>query len=144
MKRHAALAPLSREHHEALILCQLLKKNAPNYKGLPSDTKGKMEYATSFYKDHLRVHFSDEEKVFKQLKDISQDLDKQLDEIIVEHHQLHILFNNIPSTQAEDHLDIIGVSLEKHVRKEERVLFPLIEQQVDEETLRTIAQFLSH
>ena len=41
MKRHEALAPLSREHHGTLILAQLLKKGAPVYKGLPDTDTGK-------------------------------------------------------------------------------------------------------
>ena len=65
MKRHEALAPLSREHHEALILAQLLKKGVPAYKGLPTDTAGKISYARQLYADKLRRHFLDEEKILE-------------------------------------------------------------------------------
>ena len=67
MKRHESLAPLSREHHAALLLAQLLKKNAAAYKGMPADTPGKILYAAEFYSSHLIAHFDDEEKVFEKL-----------------------------------------------------------------------------
>jgi hypothetical protein len=50
MKRHLSLQPLSREHHEALLLAQLLKKNAPAYKGLPLNEHEKIAYAVTFLK----------------------------------------------------------------------------------------------
>ena len=49
MKRHESLAPLSREHHEGLILAQLLKKGAPAYRGLPTDLAGKLSYAREMF-----------------------------------------------------------------------------------------------
>ena len=54
MKRHEALAPLSRDHHEALILSQLLKKDSPAYKGLPVTVEGKVNYAVGFFEKNLK------------------------------------------------------------------------------------------
>ncbi|MEO7264876.1 MAG: hypothetical protein ABIW38_08185, partial [Ferruginibacter sp.] len=68
MKRHPSLISLSREHHGALILARLLQKNAPAYKGLPSDSNGKAVYALQFYKDELIQHFLQEEKVLALVK----------------------------------------------------------------------------
>ena len=41
MIRHSSIVSLSREHHGALILARLLQKDAPPYKNLPKDLKGK-------------------------------------------------------------------------------------------------------
>lgn len=145
MKRHESLAPLSREHHAALLLAQLLKKNAPAYKGMPTDTEGKILYAAEFYSSHLIAHFADEEKVFEQLKGKTAPLDDAIKEIIAEHVLLRKLFEEI--SNQEDPItynDILGHSLEKHIRKEERVLFPLIEKEADEAMLASIAQLLNH
>ena len=145
MKRHPSLAPLSRQHHPALILSQLLKKNAPAYKGMPTDTEGKMLYATRFYQSDLVPHFADEEKVFEKLNNINPLLDAAIKEIVEEHALLHQLFAGIPvQTDAVTYLDELGHTLEKHIRKEDRELFPMIEQLVDEATMISIDQLLNH
>ena len=145
MKRHPSLAPLSRQHHPALILSQLLKKNAPAYKGMPTDTEGKMLYATRFYHSDLVPHFADEEKVFEKLNNISPMLDTAIKEIVEEHILLHKLFKGIPGQpDAVTYLDVLGHTLEKHIRKEDRELFPLIEQLVDEATMISIEHLLNH
>ena len=145
MKRHPSLAPLSRQHHPALILSQLLKKNAPAYKGMPTDTEGKMLYATEFYHSDLVPHFADEEKVFEKLNNISPLLDTAIKEIVEEHVLLHQLFKGIPGqTDAATYMDVLGHTLEKHIRKEDRELFPMIEQLVDEATMVSINDLLNH
>ena len=145
MKRHESLAPLSREHHAALLLAQLLKKNAAAYKGMPEDTEGKILYAAGFYSSNLIPHFADEEKVFEKLKGKSVHLDDAIKETIAEHVLLRKLFEEIANQQ--DPLtfnDTLGRSLEKHIRKEERELFPMIENAADETTLASIAKLLHH
>ncbi len=145
MKRHESLAPLSRQHQAALLLAQMLKKNAPAYKGLPTDTEGKILYAAEFYSSHLITHFTDEEKVFEKLKGLSILLDTAIKEIIADHVLLRKLFEGISNQQDPiTYNDTLGHSLEKHIRKEERELFPIIEQLADETTLASIAQLLNH
>ena len=128
MKRHDSLAILSRQHHGALILSQLLKKGAPQYKGLPTDTAGKITYASAFYKVELVPHFAAEEKVFDTIKGISKELDVAIKDIEDEHTLLRSLFGDIHrQAEAETYLDVLGNKLDQHIRKEERQLFPLIE-----------------
>src|SRR6185436_19212149 len=122
MKRHSSLAILSREHHGALILAQLLKKGAPAYKGLPTNLNGKADYATKFYRDNLIKHFEEEEQiVIKKITGVNADLDKLGSEIIEEHKRLRSSFESIKN--ADDlaaHLDELGNALDHHIRKEER------------------------
>ena len=144
MKRHSSLAPLSREHHGALILAQLLKKAAPAYKGLPADLNGKADYAIQFYGDELIKHFDDEERVIKKIKGINVDLDKLANEIIKEHKELRDLFTSIKNTNdLATHLDKLGSTLEQHIRKEERKFFPLIQEFCSEKLLSEIERALS-
>ena len=141
MKRHSSLASLSRDHHGALILAQLLKKGAPVYKGLPEDVAGKANYALEFYRDKLVKHFKQEEQaVIKKIKGIDPRIDKLGDEIVEEHRTLTRLFTGIKD--ADDlvlQLDSLGIALEQHIRKEERQLFPLIQECCSEELLASIA-----
>ena len=139
MKRHEALAPLSREHHEALLLAQLLKKNAPAYKGLPETTGAKAAYAVNFYTTKLVTHFNIEEQILQKVKQYNGAIAALTAEIIQEHVQLAAMFNALHhSDDLADALDKTGTLLEAHIRKEERVLFPLIQQYCPQEVLATI------
>ncbi len=141
MKRHISLAPLSRQHHGALILAQLLKKNAPKYKGLPSDIAGKAAYAIKFYNIELLPHFAAEEIITQKIKGIHPKLDLLSKEILEEHKALKILFTSISNhADMATHLDSIGVELDNHIRKEERVFFPSIQEYCSETLLSEIAE----
>ena len=145
MKRHSSLAILSREHHGALILAQLLKKGAAVYKGLPADLAGKAEYATRFYRTELIKHFEEEEQiVIKKIKGINVDLDKLGSEIAEEHKGLRSSFEAIKNANdLATHLDELGCALDQHIRKEEREFFPLIQELCSEKLLSEIEQALS-
>ena len=136
------MAILSREHHGALILAQLLKNGAPAYKGLPADLNSKADYAIRFYRDKLIKHFDEEEQsVIKKIKGINVDLDKLGSEIVEEHVRLKSSFESIKdSDDLATHLDKLGCALEKHIRKEERQFFPLIQELCGEKLLSEIEQ----
>ena len=145
MKRHSLLSPLSRQHHGGLILSQLLKRDAPGYKLLPADTEGKILYAIRFYNSDLLPHFEIEEKVFETLTGIDNSLDKIMKELVEDHVELRKYFTHIVGLEdAVSYLDTIGHLLEKHIRKEDRELFPMIESLVDKTRMDTIAQLLNH
>lgn len=145
MKRHVTLVPFSRDHHEALILSRLMQKDAPSYKGLPRDILGKAIYALGFFQDKLLPHFQAEEHCIAAVvmgKD--PQLDRKLTEMIQEHRQLSDLFRSIPGSNSQDTLlHDTGKLLEKHIRTEERELFPLIEQLFTDEFLVQISDSLT-
>ena len=142
MKRHEALAPLSRDHHEALIVSQLLKKDAPFYKGLPISVEGKVNYATDFFEKHLKRHFEKEEKVFAIVKTIHpEEIGLLVSELTEEHHALANLFSEIGSKENPiETMHRLGELLNNHIRKEERNLFPLLQKHCTEEMLEKISQ----
>lgn len=136
MKRHEALAPLSREHHRALILAQLIKRNAPAYKGLPVDTEGKVHYAVNFCKNELLPHFAKEEAILEKVKHTNGAIAALTEHIITEHAVLKSSFLRIETpADKERALDELGLLLEAHIRKEERILFPLIQEHCSVELL---------
>ncbi|HMJ46546.1 MAG TPA: hemerythrin domain-containing protein [Ferruginibacter sp.] len=139
MKRSESLAPLSREHHSALILAQLLKRGAPAYKDLPTSPREKAAYAIKMFDDSLKEHFRKEEILIEKVEGCHEDIKKLGEEIIMEHGQLTNAFNMLgKETDLEVAMDQLGSELDKHIRKEERVLFPLIEKYCSEEVLRGI------
>ena len=145
MKRHDALAPLSREHHGALILAQLLKNITTVYTGLPADVIGKAAYAIRFYNEELVKHFKEEEDiVIATITGMDVMLDTLANEIIAEHKELQILFTTInDAVDLSAHLEKIGNTLEQHIRKEERIFFPLVQQLCNQAQLATIEKALS-
>ena len=144
MKRHPALYQLSHDHHQGLILAQQLKKGAPQYKGMPSTLEGKKEYAISLYRTELVKHFEDEEKIlFPSVIKRDDEVDKLIEEVISEHRKMESLVKDLMrKSDVTDLLDELGRLLEKHIRKEERKLFPKIEEILSEEELKTIGKKL--
>lgn len=140
MKRHNALILLSHDHHHGLLLAQLLKKNAPPYKGLPKDPLGKMKYAVEAFKSDLIIHFKDEEEIlFPLLKGKSDEIDTLIDELLDEHKKIeHGIASLNKSDDLANDLDEIGVILENHIRKEERILFQKVPSVLSEVELTGI------
>jgi len=130
MKRHSALINLSREHHAALILAQILKKDGPNFKDLPTDDEGKRNYTISFYKTDLAKHFQFEEEILFPFVNKQSDLLKeQTVQLISEHKKLKRLIQKLSTPgDVETMLDRIGMLLEKHIRFEERVYFQKVQE----------------
>ncbi len=144
MKRHEILAPLSREHHGALILAQLIKRNAPDYKGLPFTICDKVVYAINYYKKELKTHFKKEEILLKQVKTLHPSIAVISDEIVAEHALLKTLFLSLSNTfDPEAVLNELGNELDAHIRKEERILFPLIQEHCTEEMLQKLQPLLA-
>jgi Hemerythrin HHE cation binding domain len=140
MRRHPTLIPLSREHHEVLILSQLIKNDGPQYKGLPETTEGKREFALKLFSKNIRPHFEKEEALLKQVTHYHESIASLAAVIINEHRQIETLFARLENdSETASILDETGVLLEAHIRKEERELFPAIQQYCPEEILQQLA-----
>lgn len=143
MRRHESLAPLSREHHLSLLLAQLLKKDAPAYKGMPAEPASKAAYAIEQFYSFIQQHFRKEKQMLEKVQKLNTEMDTLAGEIIQEHRELTDNFLAIRlSGDLVNDLDKLGKKLEQHIRKEERILFPLIEQYCPEEILAEIMLFL--
>jgi hemerythrin-like domain-containing protein len=145
MKRHPSLIRLSKEHHDGLILAQLIKKDAPIYKGMPSSPKGKKEYTLHFYKTELIKHFEVEERILiPEIKDHNNTIDKLCDKVLDEHKKLNSYIEKLLEDDAyEEILNQFGILLESHIRMEERELFEEIQKQFDHEFLNRLEAKLS-
>ncbi|MGK9477648.1 hemerythrin domain-containing protein [Melioribacter sp. OK-6-Me] len=137
MKRHPSLIDLSKEHHNGLILAQILKKDTPAYRDLPADVEGKRNYALRFYSAELIKHFRKEEDILLPFcSGITPELDNLFQRMLNEHDKLEELFNKLKiEKDYENTMHEIGMMLDEHIRMEERELFELIQNQLDEEKL---------
>ena len=142
MKRHPALVPISREHHQMLMLAQLMKKDAPAYKGMPVTSKGKVEYAREAWFSLIKGHIEIEESVlFPFVLQKQASLSELINELRDQHHQIALGLEKIQPDPEE--MDRIGRLLERHIRKEERVLFQQVQELLTEEEMDELKTILS-
>jgi len=137
LKRDKALHILSHDHHQGLILSQIIKKGSPKYRNLPETKEGKKDYTIRFYNDELIKHFEDEEKIlFPIVKGKDDEIDNLFEEIITEHKNIKYLITQLESdSDVEDTMNELGYLLESHIRKEERNLFMKIQEILSDDEL---------
>lgn len=131
LKRSQSLLPLSREHHHGLLLCWKIrtgiKKNI--------ETNRINAFVDWFYQENLKEHFEiEEEHVFPVLGPEHELIVRALSE----HRQLQTLFAK--KSKTVETLERIANELEKHIRFEERVLFPEIEKTTSEKNMSLIRE----
>ena len=137
MKRHAALVPLSHDHHHGLVEARRLRRAAA------LDETGRREAAAaflSFFDRETRAHFREEEERFFPLLVGADDPATELvARALLEHQRLHALVAALADVPSAALVEELGGTLERHIRFEERELFPLIEAVASDRALRRAA-----
>jgi len=142
MKRHPALIPLSRDHHDGLVQAVRLRRAAAD-----GDASARLAAArglVEFFRDHVRGPLRDEEEeLFPLLLSHVQSQPAPLREARVQHVQLEGFARTLEIAVAagivdRETLDAAGELLDAHIRLEERQLFPLIEQLVPDDELQRL------
>jgi hemerythrin-like domain-containing protein len=142
MKRHPALIPLSRDHHDGLVQAVRLRRAAAD-----RDAAARLAAArefVEFFRNDERVHLRDEEEeLFPLLLRHVQSQPAPLREARLQHVQLEGFARTLDIAVAAGIVDretlaAAGGLLEAHIRLEERQLFPLIEELVPDDELRRL------
>lgn len=126
LKRHKALQPLSREHHQGLLLSWKIRTGF-NKNIEPKRIK---TYANWFFENHLIPHFEIEETLIFPILEPEHELIKRA---LAEHRRLKRLFTETENDTKN--LIKIEEELEQHIRFEERILFPEIQKVATEAQL---------
>ncbi|HSF52952.1 MAG TPA: hemerythrin domain-containing protein [Algoriphagus sp.] len=132
LKRHPALQHLSHDHHQGLLLCWKIRQG---FKFGIEPPRMKV-YCEWFWENYLNAHFEEEEKVIFPVLSEEDPLIKQA---ISEHKRLRKLFASWEDPGKT--LGQIEEELEQHIRFEERLLFPVIQETASAEQLDTIAKY---
>lgn len=132
--RHASLIPLSRDHHHGLALALRCRKQALG-RIKPLGLQGLKERAEefrNFFARNLTAHFqAEEEALFPWMRAAVADSHPLLDDLLRDHEQLRAFAAELG--EGKDLAKILfdaGDLLERHIRREERELFPLFEKHV--------------
>jgi iron-sulfur cluster repair protein YtfE (RIC family) len=138
MKRHPALQQLSRDHHHALAVAQRLKRtDAPG----ANDARGLF---LEYWERDGRGHFREEEEVLLPTLSRFAELDQPvISRVLLDHVRIRRLAEDVAADAELADLHALGIELEQHVRREERELFPLIEQSLPEPELVALSERLA-
>lgn len=129
LERHALLRPVSREHHDGLMLCWHIRRAL----GQGRDPDVQMRTCADFYHTHLLSHFAIEEEAVFPVLGAGNPLVKRA---LAEHRRLTRLF--VAWDDPVRNLSLIEDELAAHIRFEERVLFQAVQSAATEEQLERI------
>ena len=142
IKRHEAIAPLSRHHHHVLVMS--LKIGKLGLTPSQDEVQVLREEIKSLWETGGQAHFREEEEIllpaYARYAPINQQV---IIEMLLEHVEIRSLMSAIDQEQGDVIEDIrkLGIMLEQHVRKEERAIFPLIEAALPEEVLQQLKPY---
>ena len=137
MKRSEALQPLSRDHHRALEVALKLRR------ATDEDADTVAQEFLSFWREHGARHFRVEEDVM--LPAFARHGDPTSPDVVrvlTDHVEIRRRAADLEAAAEPDVADLnaLGEMLNDHVRHEERVLFPLIEESLPADELTELAQ----
>ncbi|MBZ5538022.1 MAG: hemerythrin domain-containing protein [Acidobacteriia bacterium] len=136
-RRHKSLVPLSREHHYALVLCLRIHKGLHEHHTDREWIQTKAGHAIEFFDTELVVHFQAEERIlFPEMRHMAG-AREVIEEVLAEHRRIERLVNQLRSHKGRalvSTLTEFADTLEAHIRKEERTLFPVYEREASPET----------
>jgi len=124
MKRQPALIPLSREHHDALSYA----RRAIAASGGPAAADAR-QHTLTFWDDCIAAHLAEEERVLLPALDAAG-AQREAAVALAHHQELRALTARLRDGDLAA-LAAWGDAMHKHVRYEERELFPLAERLLD-------------
>lgn len=144
IKRHEALKPLSQHHMAGLHVALKLSRAGTDKSRLTINEI--IRDAEVFWIPDGSDHFREEEDILLPVYAKYEKVDTEtITNMLVE----HVLIRSKMQQLLEKELSVeemqgLGTLLEKHIREEERVIFPMIEQALPEEELCKLAPYLHH
>lgn len=143
LRRHEALHALS-HHHTNMLHMALKLKRADTDKSTLTAKETLQELKAIWHPDGQQ-HFREEEEIlltaFAQYASIDQ---PEISEMLIEHVKIRAYIDTLLTSEEADipRMHELGELLEMHIRKEERTIFPMIEQALPEQKLQDLAPYL--
>ena len=143
LKRSRELKPLSSEHHQALLVAFQIKKSLAGHAeaaGAPKDLAGLLSLARRYEDQVLKNHTRAEEDCLARY--LSEADARRLRQ---EHAEMARLLETARAAKPPEMraaLSAFADLMERHVRWEERELFPACEREIDAEALAHVGHEL--
>jgi hypothetical protein len=131
MRRHPALIAFSHHHHRALVVARRTRSAADDERSLSAGARAFLAFFDGWGVAHFR---EEEERLFPLFfEHPGAEPPAELVRALLDHVRLHALAARLRSQLTEGEVEAetlrrAGALLARHVRLEERELFPLIEQ----------------
>lgn len=122
MLRHQNLVPLSHQHHDALMLCVLIRRSL-QADGSAGNVQRQAARAVAFSTTEGENHFGLEEQILFPLIESTLGGHPLLAALRQEHAELRALSAKLGHEPVRQDLDAFVALLQAHVRKEESELF---------------------
>jgi hemerythrin-like domain-containing protein len=137
MKRGDFLRALSRDHHQGLSVALRMKRTTPATAG--KDRQRFLDFWGAEGRRHFRI---EEEVLLPAYARHSEVEEPAVVRVLTEHLDLRRRAKDLDANERPeiDQLHELGKRLERHIRHEERVLFPRIEAAIPEVELSDLAQ----
>jgi iron-sulfur cluster repair protein YtfE (RIC family) len=142
-RRHDSLIPLSRDHQYALLLCLRIHRGLPEHGDDLDWLKTKAANTVRFFDEDLTIHFQAEEQVLFPAMSRFSGAREIVEDLLREHGTLKRLVDQLRRSESgscTSTLKQFADTLEAHIRKEERALFPIYEQQASAEVIAAVEQ----
>jgi len=149
-KRHPSLIPLSHDHHHGLVLAFRLREGLPRNRKPSDSPQEQAEDAIRFFHDNLVAHFrAEEEALFPALRTRVPRAATLLDTLTAEHSEMRAQVERLAqaspdASTLQTKLKAFGDLLERHIRREERELFPLYEANIPAAEATRIGVEIAH
>lgn len=149
-KRHPGLIPLSHDHHHALALALRCRKQALG-QIKPIGAEGLRLRASEFltvFATELSSHFEAEERIlFPGMTVHVPESEQLIAELVRDHETVRLTIAKLQGTAGLGKVIFdLGDLLERHIRREERELFPMFEQHAEvigsDEIAKKLTNFL--
>lgn len=140
-RRDDSLIPLSRGHQYALMLCLRIHRGLIEHEADANWRQMKAGIAVRFFEGELAAHFqAEEEMLFPAMRELSG-ASQIIDDLLAEHETMRRLIDQLRQSDVDSlaaTLKEFADTLETHIRKEERELFPIYEEHALPETIARV------
>ena len=136
IRRSPALVPLSRDHHQGLLLCWKIRQGL---KGGVEEVRI-ASYVRHFFAHDLESHFSQEEDYIFPLLPADH---PQRQTAETQHAELRAFVAGPNLDESAEALNRFAAALDAHIRFEERTLFGTIEQTASPASLEEVNEKLA-
>ncbi|TZF84036.1 hemerythrin domain-containing protein [Pedobacter sp. BS3] len=134
IRRNENILELSREHHYSLLFCWKIRQGVKQQVALERVCR----YVNYFWQQHLGEHFRKEEEIL-----FSMVQDEPVQKAAADHQRIRRQIEALNDNCTDTLLLQLADEVNEHVRYEERILFPYMEQVLSLSQLEAVGQQLN-